>query len=308
MNDLMEQLPEWLKDPTMSKIVAAGVAVLVVIVLVRLTQRTATRYIHDSSSSYRVRKALSVVGYVGAFLAVGSVFSDRLGQLTVVFGVAGAGIAFALQEVIASVAGWIAISFGGFYKVSDRVELGGIKGDVIDIGILRTTLAEVGVWVDGDLYNGRMVRVANSFVFKEPVVNYSGDFPFLWDEIKVPIRFGSDLDRAEDLMTMVANDVCSAYEVEAAEIWKTMEKKYPLEPATTKPLVTLVFDENWVIFTIRYTVRFDKRRMTKHRISSGLLRAIDASSGKVSIAATAMELFPMKPFDVRRDSGESASK
>jgi small-conductance mechanosensitive channel len=308
MNALMEQLPDWLKDPTMSKVVAAAVAVLVVITMVRLTQRTATRYIHDSASSYRVRKALSVLGYLGAILAVGSVFSDRLGQLTVVFGVAGAGIAFALQEVIASVAGWIAISFGGFYKVGDRVELGGIKGDVIDIGILRTTLAEVGVWVDGDLYNGRMVRVANSFVFKEPVVNYSGDFPFLWDEIKVPIRFGSDLERAEDLMTMVANDVCSAYEVEAAEIWKTMEKKYPLEPATTKPLVTLVFDENWVIYTVRYAVRFDKRRMTKHLISSGLLRAIDASGGKVSVAATAMELFPMKPFDVRTRAGEPPTK
>lgn len=300
MNALMEQLPAWLRDPTMSKIVAACVAVLIVMVLVRLTQRTAARYIADSSSSYRVRKALSIVGYVGAVVAVASVFSDRLGQLTVVFGVAGAGIAFALQEVIASVAGWIAISFGNFYKISDRVQLGGIKGDVIDIGILRTTLAEVGVWVDGDLYNGRMVRVANSFVFKEPVVNYSGDFPFLWDEIKVPIRFGSDMDRAQELMTEVTQEVCGAYEEEAASIWRAMAKKYPLEPATTKPMVTLVFDENWVTFTLRYTVRFDKRRATKHEISSALLRTIAATDGRVSIAATAMELFPMKPFDVRK--------
>ena len=199
MNALMEQLPAWLRDPTMSKIVAACVAVLIVMVLVRLTQRTAARYIADSSSSYRVRKALSIVGYVGAVVAVASVFSDRLGQLTVVFGVAGAGIAFALQEVIASVAGWIAISFGNFYKISDRVQLGGIKGDVIDIGILRTTLAEVGVWVDGDLYNGRMVRVANSFVFKEPVFNYTADFPFLWDEIRLPVRYGSDHREARAL-------------------------------------------------------------------------------------------------------------
>jgi hypothetical protein len=86
------------------------------------------------------------------------------------------------------VAGWIAVSLGGFYKVGDRVELGGIRGDVVDIGFLRTTLFEVGEWVDGDLYNGRVVRVANSFIFKEPVVNYSGDFPFLWDELHVPVK------------------------------------------------------------------------------------------------------------------------
>lgn len=85
------------------------------------------------------------------------------------FGVLGAGVAFALQEVIASVAGWIAQSFGRLYDVGDRIQLGGIKGDVIDIGVLRTTLMECGGWVNGDQYNGRVVRVANSFIFKEPV-------------------------------------------------------------------------------------------------------------------------------------------
>lgn len=105
--------------------------------------------------------------------------------------VTGAGIAVALQAVIASLAGWVAIAFGRFYSTGDRIQLGGVKGDVIDIGILRTTLMEVGQWVDGDLYNGRIVRIANSFVFKEPVFNYSADFPFLWDEIKLPIRYGS---------------------------------------------------------------------------------------------------------------------
>jgi small-conductance mechanosensitive channel len=68
--------------------------------------------------------------------------------------------------------------FGGFYNSGDRVQLGGIKGDVMDIGVLRTTIMETGQWVDGDLYNGRIVLIAASF-FKEPVFNYSGDFPFM---------------------------------------------------------------------------------------------------------------------------------
>ncbi|MBP2284691.1 small-conductance mechanosensitive channel [Flavobacterium sp. CG_23.5] len=103
-------------------------------------------------------------------------------------GVAGAGIAFALQEVIASFVGWLAILFGNFYNTGDRVQLGGIKGDVMDIGVFRTTIMAIGQWVDGNLYTGRIVLIANSFVFKEPVFNYSGDFPFLWDEIKLPIQ------------------------------------------------------------------------------------------------------------------------
>ena len=81
------------------------------------------------------------------------ILRDKLGNLTVAFGVAGAGIAFALQEVIASIAGWVAVSFSNFYSVEDRVQLGGITGDVIDIGVLRTTLMETGQWVKGDQYN-----------------------------------------------------------------------------------------------------------------------------------------------------------
>lgn len=298
MQEYLDRVSRWLSDPTLGKLATAGLSALVVVVLVRIAQNAVSRYVKDSAASYRIRKAVALLGYVLALAAIAAAFSDRLGQLTVVFGVAGAGIAFALQEVIASVAGWAAISFGNFYKIGDRVQLGGIKGDVIDIGILRTTLAEVGQWVDGDLYNGRMVRVANSFVFKEPVVNYSGDFPFLWDEIRVPIRFGSDLARAERLMQDAAADVCGGYEQEAADIWLEMGKRFPLEAATTRPMITLTFDENWITYTIRYAVRFDRRRSTKHELSSKVLRSIESAAPDVSLAATALELFPMKPFEV----------
>jgi len=78
-------------------------------------------------------------------------------------------------------------SFGSFYRIGNRVRLGGIIGDVIDIGVLRTTIMECGGWAKGDIYDGRIVRLASSFVFKEPVFNYSNDFPFLWHQIVVPV-------------------------------------------------------------------------------------------------------------------------
>ena len=93
--------------------------------------------------------------------------------------------------------------------------LGGIKGDVIDVRVLRTTIMEIGGWVDGDLYDGRMVRIANSFVFKEPVYNYSSDFPFLWDEIKVPIQYGSDYALAREILCDAAIEVVGDYSKKA---------------------------------------------------------------------------------------------
>jgi len=156
--------------------------------LIKVVQKNLFSKIKDNDNRYKAKKFSTFIGYLATVIFLTVIFSKKMGGLTVALGVAGAGIAFALQEVVASFAGWLAIMFGGFYNSGDRVQLGGIKGDVMDIGVLRTTIMETGQWVDGDLYNGRIVLIANSYVFKEPVFNYSGDFPFLWDEIKIPIN------------------------------------------------------------------------------------------------------------------------
>ena len=150
-----------------------------------------------SDNWYKTKKAINVIGYILTCIIGSELFIEIVSVASrscLAWPVQAS--RFALQEVIMSIAGWIAIVTGDFYKSGDRVMVGGIKGDVIDLGVLRTTVMELGDWVDGDLYNGRIVRIANSFVFKEPVFNYSSDFPFLWDEIKIPIQYGSDHERA----------------------------------------------------------------------------------------------------------------
>jgi small-conductance mechanosensitive channel len=197
----------WLFDPTVGKVILAIVGIIVISVAIRFLQRSLSRYIKDPDTRYRARKFLTFLGYLLGIFFVAAVFSKRLGGLHIAFGIIGAGVAFALQEVITSIAGFVAVSFGHFYKTGDRIQLAGIRGDVIDIGVLRTTLMECGDWVQGDLYNGRIVRIANSFVFKEPVFNYSADFPFLWDEITVPIRFESDQKLTREILQRVVNEV-----------------------------------------------------------------------------------------------------
>ena len=81
-------------------------------------------------------------------------------------GVAGAGVAVGLQDVIASIAGAFSIGFSRLYALGDRVQIGDTGGNVIDIGLLRTTVMETGNWVNPDLYNGRIVRIPNSVLLK----------------------------------------------------------------------------------------------------------------------------------------------
>jgi small-conductance mechanosensitive channel len=248
------------------------------------------------------------VSYLIIALFLTIVFSDRLGQLTVVFGVIGAGIAFALQEVIASFAGWVAIAVRDFYNPGDRVQLGGIMGDVIDIGILRTTVMEIGGWVRSDLYNGRIVRIANSFVFKEPVFNYSADFPFVWDEVTVPIKYGSDRQLTRQILQRTVEDAVGGYIPAAQAAWKKMVHKYLIEDARIEPLVTLVATDNWMEFTVRYVVDYKQRRGKKDVLFSQILDEIDLTEGRVEIACTTVHLVQVPALNVKlSDRGNGCS-
>lgn len=297
--EMESTLMQWLYDPTVGKIVAAIIALMIVIFIARIVKASITRYVKAVDTRYRLRKFITFISYVvGAFLLT-LIFSDRLGGLTVAMGVAGAGIAFALQEVIASFAGWFAITFAGFYKPGDRVQLGGIKGDVIDVSFLRTTIMEIGEWVKGDLYSGRVVLIANSFVFKEPVFNYSGDFPFLWDEITIPVKYGGDHRLARKILNDVANEIVGDYATSAIESWNEMVKKYLLEDAGVEPIISLVANDNWMEFTVRYVVSFKKRRSTKDELFTRILDEFEKTGGKVAFASATFHLVETPTIDVR---------
>lgn len=290
---------EWFLNPVVGKVVTVVAGILVITALVRAARRVLLSHIESTDNRYRLRKLINATGTLAAIIVVTVVFSDKLGNLTVAFGVAGAGIAFALQEVIASIAGWVAVSFGNFYSVGDRVQLGGIIGDVVDIGVLRTTLMEIGQWVKADQYNGRIVRVANSFVFKEPVFNYSGDFPFLWDEISVPVKYGSDYRRAREILRSIADDAVAGVGAEARKAWRGMVNKYRIEDAQIEPMVTLVVNDNWMEFTIRYVTDYKLRRATKDILFTRILEEFDATNGRVSLASTTFHLVDAPVFKVQ---------
>lgn len=286
----VQSVEQWLNEPGVQRVMVLAIVLIVILVAMRLLRGLIARQVQDTAARYRLRKATSFAAFLVAALAASSIFSDRLSGLTVAFGVAGAGVAFALQEVIASVAGFLAVSVGGFYRPGDRVQLGGITGDVIDIGVLRTTLMELGDWVDGDLYNGRMVRVANSFVFKAPVYNYSADFPFLWDEIAFTISFQSDREWVRSQLAKIAEEVVGEYTRDAADEWKRVVRRFMIEDANIEPAVSLVATDGGVRFTLRYIVDYKQRRSTKNALYGRVLDALAASEGKAEIATPMMQI------------------
>jgi small-conductance mechanosensitive channel len=272
------------------KLTIAVIGLLVLRGLVFLVQRSLSRAIGDAQARYRMRKMVTGFGYLLIILFLAIVFRDRLGGLTVALGVAGAGVAFALKEVIVSVAGWVAIVFGNFYSTGDRVQLGGIKGDVIDIGVLRTTIMEMEEWIKADQYTGRMVRIANSFVFKEPVFNYSSDFPFIWDEVKVPITHKSDYVLAREILANLLAEEVQGFTEEAKKSWKTVAKRYMVEDTMIDPMVWLAFNDNWIELSLRYVVEIRSRRFMRHRLFTRILEELDKVSDRVAIASATLQI------------------
>jgi len=296
----MEKLiKQWLADPWVIKFLVAFLGLVVIRVLVGFLRRSIPRYATDPQARYRVRKLITYGGYLLVLLFLAIVFKDKLGGLTVVLGLATVGVALALQEVFISLAGGIAIATGNFYHTGDRVRIGDTTGDVIDIGVLGTILMECGDWVKADLPTGRLVRVANSQVFREPIFNYSVDFPFLWDEIVIPIKYGSDYRLAREIFSRTLTEVVGNYAEYAKRVWKQIVKKFFIEEAMIDPVVTLAFTDNWVEFTCRFITDYRSRRDTKDKIFTRLLEEIDRTEGRVGIATASFELVNPPPFEVQ---------
>ncbi|WP_226671501.1 mechanosensitive ion channel family protein [Metabacillus litoralis] len=293
-----ESIRALLSNMLLTKIAIALVGITIIVIIFRVLQKSVSKYVKDYDNRYKTRKLINIIGYVVALIFIAIVYSDQLGGITVVLGVASAGIAFALQEVIISIAGWISILVGNIFKTGDRVKMGGIKGDVIDLGVLRTTIMEVNEWVDGDLYNGRIVRVANSFVFKEPVYNYSNDFPFLWDEIKIPIKYGSDYQEAKRIISNIGQEVTGDYAIKARQDWEEMLKKFLIEDASTQSMVTIAANDNWVEYTLRYVAEYRSRRTTKDLLYTRILEEIDNSPNNIEFASATFDLVGAPTVDV----------
>lgn len=169
----------------------------------------------------------------------------------------------------------------------------------MDIGVIRTTIMETGQWVDGDLYNGRIVLIANSFVFKEPVFNYSGDFPFLWDEIKIPIQYNSNYDKTKTILEEIGKEVAGDLTERSKEKWIDLQYKYRLENAQTEPMVSITANDNWVEFTLRYVVGYKKRRATKTELFIKILKQIEATNGEIKFASATFQLVEAPEIKVK---------
>ena len=303
MNDLLRQA---VSLSLLGKCVAAVVGILFIHTTFRVLEQTLPKRFGRADARYRVRKFVVFCGYIAILLFLALLFEDRLGRLSFALGVAGAGVAVALQDVLASIAGAFAIGFSKLYAVGDRVQIGDTRGDVIDIGILRTTLMETGNWVSKDLYNGRIARIPNSTVLKGSVFNYSQGFRFIWDEIKVVLTGTSDSQLARAMLLRVAKEAIGEYLLEAQSSWKSMSEYYQSENPPLEPTVALVVNSGSFELTVSYVVDYTKRIAMQDQLFTKIAEEVAGSNGRLRWASSAIAVINQPatsaPIEARHSS------
>lgn len=233
------------------------------------------------------------------FMVLGtlSIWFDDPQHLAAGAGVLTVALAFSLQRAVTSVAGYFAILWGGNFAPGDRIEIGGVRGDVIGIGFLQTTVMEMGqpaaganpeLWVRSLQYTGRLVAVSNARVFDEPVYNYTRDFPYLWDEISVPIPYRADRAAAEQILLEVANTQTVQLRDVSTEALRAMRRRYFVRMEDLRPKVYHRLTDNWLELTVRFVVEVRGVRDFKDAMSREILRRLDEAG--IPIASSTVEV------------------
>jgi small-conductance mechanosensitive channel len=292
----LESLKEWmLQHPTTLAIIKYLVWLVVILLIIQALRKFLKKRIPDADTRYKSQKALEVVGYLFIIILSLSYFTGNIRDFTLAIGLFTAGITITLQELVLSLAGSVYIFLVKVYKPGDRIEINGIKGDVIDIDTMYTTMMEIGEWVSSDNYSGRIVKLSNAFVFRGPIYNYSNDFPFIWDEFNLPIRYGSDVDLAKKIIIEIAQNTLSDYVTKSVATWRNVVSKYYIEDAEVAPTLAITLTDNWIQFNLRYIVDYKKRRYVKHLLNEQIAKAFENSNGKVVLASATFEIVRIPP-------------
>ena len=250
------------------------------------------------------RLGLFALGLVGLV----SIWFDDPSRVTTALGLFSAGLAFALQRVITAFAGYFVILRGTLFNVGDRIKMGGVRGDVVAIGLLQTTIMEMGqppsvqqddpgMWVQARQYTGRLVSVTNAKIFDEPVYNYTRDFPYVWEEIQIPVAYDADRRRAEAILVEAATRHTEDLAAMSASAVAELERRFFVRATELAPRVYYRLTDNWIELSVRFIGEEHGIRGLKDRISRDILDGFEAAG--LGLASATFQVVGMPPLDVR---------
>ena len=250
-------------------------------------------------------QAASLAALVCILVTCLAIWFDDPARLTTVVGILSAGVAIAAQKAVTSFAGYLVIMRGKTFTIGDRIKMGGVRGDVISLGFLQTRIMEMGqpaevneqedpgMWVRARQFSGRIVTVTNDKIFDEPVYNFTREFPFIWEELHLPVPYRADRARAESILLEAVRHEVQGFEEQADAARRRLRVHYGVDLEAHQPRTFWRLTDNWLEVTVRFLVPEHGIREIKDRISRKVLADLDAAG--IGIASTTLEVTLMHP-------------
>ena len=257
------------------------------------------------------RQAISLVAAIILILGLLSIWFSDPTRLATALGLMSAGLAFALQQPVTSIASYFVILRGNTFTVGDRISMGGVRGDVMRLGFIQTTIMEMGeppsvqgadpaMWVKSRQFTGRIVTVSNANIFAEPVFNYTRDFPFIWEEMAIPITYQADRARVEAIMLEAARQQSVDPDSLAAEYKDGLQARFGVEPIDLVPRVFYRITDNWLELTVRFIVHTHGIRGAKDAMSRYIIGELDKAG--IGIASSTYDIVGFPPIQIRPEA------
>ncbi len=275
---MMEQLFELVKSYTgisevlQIKIYKTVIIGLIIWILSKISISMVHKWVDDVKKQYKTRKIIKRSSFILFILLVANLWVVKFQSLATFFGLFSAGLAIALKDPITDLAGWLFIIIRKPFKISERIQIGEHKGDVIDIRLFQFTLIEIGNWVNADQSTGRVIHIPNASIFQHKLANYTTGFQYIWDEIGVLVTFESDWEKAKNTIEDITKHHTSHIVARAHEEILSASKKYMIFYKNLTPRVYTSVEESGVMLTARYLVASKQRRLIREKIWESILR------------------------------------
>lgn len=258
--------------------------------------------------SYRGIIAMVTIAYW--ILVVGVVFSIIAGDMRALIGsigLVGLVLSWALQTPIESFTGWLLNAFNHYYRIGDRVKVGEVFGDVYKIDYLTTTIWEIGSpsqsgYVNAEQPTGRLVTFPNHEILAGSVVNLTGDFPYVWDELLFSITNESDIKHAMHVLKEASDTIIGDYmKKPILQYTRILQKAGLPSDLPTTPQVYSSPGKSWVDLTIRYLVGARERRVWKTKLFLHISEVLAQKENKESI----FPVYPRYQVQLMTDHGQT---
>lgn len=286
-----------------------GIAAALLLVVALVTRALRPLMQHAARGWQRAQAIGALASVVMWLLAIGAALAIIAGDARALLGsvgLVGLALSWALQAPIESFSGWLLNSFRGYYRVGDRIAVGEVFGDVYAIDVLTTTVWEAGgeqKAVQGAQPTGALITFPNSEILRTNIVNYTRDFPFVWDEIVVGVSNDSDIPLAVEAIGSVARMTVGDAMREPAERYAELLRRSRLAyEVSTEPQLYVSPTDAWMNITLRYLVPARERRGWASRLHLAIGAKLDEPSYREKIRTS----YPRMEIDML-DSGQHAS-